>query len=38
MANLSIFYDESGKNQDRPHLMGALSIPNNIYSLPIFED
>lgn len=38
MADLSIFFDESGKNQDKPHLMGALSIPNNIYSLPTFED
>lgn len=38
MADLSIFFDESGKNQDKPHLMGALSIPNNIYSLPTFEN
>ncbi|MEC2074277.1 hypothetical protein [Alkalihalophilus marmarensis] len=38
MVDLSIFFDESGKKQDKPHLMGALSIPNNIYSLPTLEE
>ncbi|MHA6252747.1 DUF3800 domain-containing protein [Oceanobacillus sp. CAU 1775] len=38
MADLSIFFDESGKNKDKPHIMGALSIPNNIYSVTTFED
>ena len=32
-----IFFDESGK-RDKPNLMGALSIPTNIYNLPPFEE
>ena len=32
-----IFFDESGK-KDKPNLMGALSIPTNIYNLPPFEE
>lgn len=35
--DILIFFDESGK-KDKPNLMGALSISNNIYSLPIFEE
>lgn len=38
MVHLSIFFDESGKNRDKPHLMGALSIPDNVYYLPEIEN
>ncbi|KYD23169.1 DUF3800 domain-containing protein [Caldibacillus debilis] len=34
--DILIFFDESGKKQ-KPNLMGAVSIPNNIYKLPEFE-
>ncbi|KGA98983.1 hypothetical protein AJ85_19010 [Alkalihalobacillus alcalophilus ATCC 27647 = CGMCC 1.3604] len=37
--NLNIFFDESGKNSsDRPHLMGALAIPEEIYLRSEIED
>lgn len=34
---LNVFFDESGKRKDKPNLMGALSIPNNLYTSPTFE-
>jgi hypothetical protein len=34
---LNVFFDESGKRKDKPNLMGALSIPNNLYASPVFE-
>ncbi|MGZ4106901.1 MAG: DUF3800 domain-containing protein [Tumebacillaceae bacterium] len=36
--DLLVFFDESGKNNDTPTMMGALSIPFNIYNRPkIYE-
>ncbi|MED3794442.1 hypothetical protein P4571_18595 [Niallia alba] len=32
--NLKIFFDESGKNQTKPHLMGGLAIPESYYNSP----
>lgn len=31
---IEVFFDESGKRKDKPNLMGGLSIPSKIYSLP----
>lgn len=28
---INVFFDESGKGDDRPNLLGALSIPKKIY-------
>ncbi|MBM7837062.1 hypothetical protein JOC54_000293 [Alkalihalobacillus xiaoxiensis] len=33
MSHVKIFFDESGKNNNKPHLMGALLIPDTILSL-----
>lgn len=33
-VNLKIFFDESGKNQTKPHLMGGLAIPESYYNSP----
>lgn len=35
--NIKVFFDESGKEKDKPNLMGGLSIPSKIYSLPEIE-
>ncbi|MGN7942990.1 DUF3800 domain-containing protein [Niallia sp. RD1] len=35
--NIKVFFDESGKRKDKPNLMGGLSIPSKIYSLPEIE-
>ncbi|MFE0507139.1 hypothetical protein ACWF7H_20250 [Peribacillus butanolivorans] len=32
-----VFFDESGKGNDRPNLMGSLSIPKDIYKQEIFS-
>lgn len=32
--DVSIFFDESGKNRDKLNLMGGFLIPDNIYKLP----
>lgn len=34
---IKVFFDESGKRKDKPNLMGGLSIPSKIYSLPEIE-
>ncbi|NSL53211.1 hypothetical protein [Calidifontibacillus erzurumensis] len=34
---ISVFFDESGKRQTKLKLMGGLSIPAKIYSLPAIE-
>ena len=36
-VNKKIFFDESGKDQDYPILMGAFSIPTEIYELSDFN-
>lgn len=36
-ALVNIFFDESGKNSDRPTLMGALSIPDLLYKNSFFQ-
>lgn len=38
MGEFTIFFDESGKNSDKPHLMGSLSISQNIYNSTDFND
>lgn len=35
--DVKIFFDESGKRDDRPTTMGGLLIPNKIYELDIFK-
>lgn len=30
---IEIFFDESGKNETKPMIMGAISIPEKIYLL-----
>lgn len=32
--SIKVFFDESGKNQERPHLMGGILIPSNYYNSP----
>ncbi|MGM7637610.1 DUF3800 domain-containing protein [Bacillus sp. Hm123] len=35
--SIKVFFDESGKRKTKPNLMGGLSIPSKIYSLPEIE-
>ncbi|WP_138420582.1 DUF3800 domain-containing protein [Aquibacillus sediminis] len=35
--NIKVFFDESGKRKNKPNLMGAISVPSSIYSLPEIE-
>lgn len=34
---LDVFFDESGKRKDKPNLMGALSIPSQLYASEKFQ-
>ena len=36
-TKIYIFLDESGKNNDKPNLIGTISIPKSIYHLPEFQ-
>ncbi len=35
---LKIFFDESGKNQNPPMLMGAIAVPEKVYFLPEIQE
>lgn len=35
--NIKVFFDESGKRKNKPNLMGGLSIPDTLYSLPSID-
>ncbi|CUA79169.1 hypothetical protein [Anoxybacillus suryakundensis] len=35
---INIYFDESGKNQVKPHLMGGLSIPSVYYEKPKIQE
>lgn len=37
-VNIEIFFDESGKNKDRPTTMGGLLIPKGTYQSSDFQD
>ncbi|QQK76875.1 hypothetical protein HUG15_15750 [Salicibibacter cibarius] len=36
--DVNVFFDESGKNNDKPHLMGGMAMPTQIYKHPAFFD
>jgi len=37
-SKVNMFFDESGKNTDRPTIMGALTIPDGIYTQSVFTN
>ncbi|WP_018922938.1 DUF3800 domain-containing protein [Salsuginibacillus kocurii] len=36
--DVNVFFDESGKNNDKPHLMGGMAMPAHVYKQPDFFD
>ncbi|MFD2616015.1 DUF3800 domain-containing protein [Terrilactibacillus laevilacticus] len=36
--SVKVFFDESGKNQSRPHLMGGILIPNTYYNTTAIQE
>lgn len=36
--SIKVFFDESGKNQERPHLMAGLLIPSHYYNSPSVQE
>ncbi|WP_209124411.1 DUF3800 domain-containing protein [Alkalihalobacillus sp. BA299] len=36
--SIKVFFDESGKNQERPHLMGGVLIPSDYYNTPAIQE
>lgn len=34
---LDVFFDESGKRKNKPNLMGALSVPRQLYLSESFQ-
>ncbi|WP_077210395.1 DUF3800 domain-containing protein [Bacillus dakarensis] len=35
--SIKVFFDESGKNQERPHLMAGILIPTQYYNTPAIQ-
>lgn len=36
--SIKVFFDESGKNQERPHLMAGVLIPTHYYNSPEIQE